>query len=228
MKLHGMIVAGAVALASAAMSDEPDWARLMAEAEWDWRPGDLIFRSGLNDADDVLKHASDAPWATVGILRASSGGPRVVYVDETEGVTEVMLYRFVEELTPEDYAVYRIESLSSTLEDGQQLQGPLARYALNVAFGAPFDVQFQLGNDAYYSAELIYEAAMSAGVKLAEPVTLASLAAADTELGVRILTAAHASQDCASAQCGSLVAAQKIVTVNALLRSDALTQVFPE
>lgn len=120
MKLHGMIVAGAVALASAAMSDEPDWARLMAEAEWDWRPGDLIFRNGLNDADDVLKHASDAPWATVGILRASSGGPRVVYVDETEGVTEVMLYRFVEELTPEDYAVYRIESLSSTLEDGQQ------------------------------------------------------------------------------------------------------------
>ncbi|MCK5502034.1 MAG: peptidoglycan peptidase, partial [Tritonibacter mobilis] len=176
MKLHGMIVAGALSLASAAMSDEPDWARLMAEAEWDWRPGDLIFRNGLNDADDVLKHALDSPWATVGILRASSGGPRVVYVDETEGVTEVMLYRFVEELTPEDYAVYRIESLSSTLEDGQQLQGPLARYALNVAFGAPFDVQFQLGNDAYYSAELIYEAAMSAGVKLAEPVTLASLA----------------------------------------------------
>ena len=161
------------------------------------------FRNGLNDAGDAETYAN-APWATVRILRASNGGPRVVYVDETEGVTEVMLYRFVEELTPEDYAVYRIESLSSTLADGQQLQGPLARYALNVAFGAPFDDQFQLGNDAYYSAELIYEAAMSAGVKLAEPVTLASLAAADTELGDRVLTAAHASQDCASAQCVSL------------------------
>jgi len=228
MKLHWMTVVGALALASAALSDEPDWARLMAEAEWDWRPGDLILRNDLNDADGLLKHASGAPWSAVGILRASSGGPRVVYVDESEDVTEVMLYRFVEELTSEDYVVYRVESLSSTREDGQQIQGPLARYALNVAFGSPFDAHFQLSNDAYYSAELIYEAAISAGVKLAEPVTLASLAAADTKLGKTVVTAVRLSEGCASEQCWSSVAAPKIVTVNALLTSDALTQVFPE
>lgn len=81
------------------------------EAAWDWRPGDLIFRDGINPLDDAVKRALGLRWASVGILRASSGGPRVIFADQETGVTEKMLYEHVEGLSPGDHAVYRLRDL---------------------------------------------------------------------------------------------------------------------
>lgn len=78
----------------------------MGEAAWDWRPGDLMFRDGINDIDEAMKRSFGLQWASVGILRSSSGGPRVAFVKQSDGVTEEMLYEHVEELSPDEYAVF--------------------------------------------------------------------------------------------------------------------------
>lgn len=84
----------------------------MAEAGWDWRPGDLIFRNGINDIDEAVKRSFGLRWASVGILRASSGGPRVIFASQSDGVTEEMLYEHVEGLSSDEYAVYRLRDLN--------------------------------------------------------------------------------------------------------------------
>lgn len=40
----------------------------MAEANWDWRAGDLIFRSGLDPLDDQIAVAMGTPFASVGVF----------------------------------------------------------------------------------------------------------------------------------------------------------------
>lgn len=31
-----------------------DWNKIMAEAAWDWRPGDLVFLNDVNAFDDLI------------------------------------------------------------------------------------------------------------------------------------------------------------------------------
>lgn len=83
------------------------------EAVWDWRAGDLIFRSGIDPLDDLVAASTGARFGSVAILRASSGGPRVVYVDPEIGVTEVMLDEFVSGLDQSDYTAYRVTGAGS-------------------------------------------------------------------------------------------------------------------
>ncbi|MFT3687510.1 hypothetical protein [Paenirhodobacter sp.] len=137
----------------------PDYAAMMAEAAWDWQPGDLIFRNGVNDLDEAMRRSFGLRWATVGILRPSSGGPRVIHVDQAAGVTEDMLYDWVAGLSPGDYAVYRPKDLNPDYDPEADLMtvGPLGRFALFIAYGAAQDDQFLFGNGAFYGAELAYE-----------------------------------------------------------------------
>ncbi|MDO5641802.1 MAG: hypothetical protein Q4G26_05355 [Paracoccus sp. (in: a-proteobacteria)] len=61
-----------------------DWAEIMAEAAWDWRPGDLIFRNGLDDIDEMIRQAEGGRGPRSGssvppaVIPASSSwtGPR--------------------------------------------------------------------------------------------------------------------------------------------------------
>ena len=46
------------------------------EAAWDWRAGDLIFRSGIDPMDDLIAQASEAEFGSVAIVRAGSGGAK--------------------------------------------------------------------------------------------------------------------------------------------------------
>ena len=59
---------------------------MMAEAAWDWQPGDLIFLNGINALDELIRQAEGGDWGSVGILRPSSGDPRVVFADEETGL----------------------------------------------------------------------------------------------------------------------------------------------
>ncbi|MFV0292680.1 MAG: hypothetical protein ACK5II_05485 [Paracoccus sp. (in: a-proteobacteria)] len=59
----------------------------------------------------MIRDAEGGEWASVGIMRSSSGSPRVVYVDQEEGVTEVMIEEFIDGLSDDEYAVYRIPAL---------------------------------------------------------------------------------------------------------------------
>lgn len=203
------------------------------EAAWDWRPGDLIFRNGMNDIDETVKRALGLEWASVGILRASSGGPRVVYVDPSDGVTEQMLYEHVEGLTSDEYAVYRVRNLDPDYDPAEQMgSGPMVRLALTIAYGAPYDKQFIFGEGAFYGAELVYAAALNAGINLGSAVRLRDLLddPEDTDpefLGLlkehRYCRYSASFDECWTYDLQNLA----LVTTDSLIASDEVDQLYP-
>lgn len=212
----------------------PDGSAVMAEAAWDWRPGDLIFRNGINEADEAVKRTFRLRWATVGILRPSSGGPRVVFVDQDNGVTEEMLDAYVDGLSGDEYAVYRPSQLAPDYnpETDVMTAGPMAKFALSIVYGAPPDNQFLFGNGAFYGAELAYEAALNAGIVLGSPARLGVLlnGPQDLEPQLRQFLEAHryceyetSFESCWEVQVSNV----SIVTTDSLIASGALEQVFP-
>ena len=54
----------------------------------------------------MIRQAEGGTWASVGVMRPSSGDPRVVFVDQTEGVTERILYEITDTRASNEYAVY--------------------------------------------------------------------------------------------------------------------------
>ncbi len=233
MRIKSLSLICALLLAApAAMAEAPvDWVKLMAEAEWDWQPDDLIMRNGVNALDDLRREAEGGPWATVGILRPSSGGPRVVYVDEDEGVTEVMLYEFTEGLEAADYAVYRPAIAPDPDADGTMAVGPLGRFALFSAYGAGHDRQMLFGNDRYYNAELPYEAGLSAGQVLGQPRPLGQIAAPDSAYAQALLQDWRGHPYCrvapSAADCWSRMSGIAVVTPASLIAARGMVRVFP-
>lgn len=229
--LHTMFFASLMVFSATAAHAEEDPERFK-EAEWDWHPGDLIFRNGVNEFDELIRDAEGGQWASVGILRSSSGGPRVVYVDQESGVTEVMLYEFVEGLTNEDYAVYRIESLDPNRPGEQMENGAVPKYSLVITYGFEYDSEMILGNARYYNAELPYMAALSAGEHLGDPVPLEKLGANNEALRDMLLTSWEEHPYCrvqfSKDDCWNMIKGISVVTPGLLLASDALTRVFPE
>ncbi|WP_167803322.1 peptidoglycan peptidase [Pseudoroseicyclus tamaricis] len=204
-----------------------DWAAIMAEAAWDWHPGDLVFRNGWLPADDWLKEATGGTWASVGILRSSSGGPRVIYVSPERGVTEDMLDDFIAGLGPDEYEAYRLTGLDPNAPGRQVEQGPLPSYALFEVYGAPFDTDLTLGNGRFYGAELAFEAAQSAGSRLGEPVRLGDLAEVDAGL----LASLPGLPYCAAGPpeaCWQAMRERQVVTPDSLIASGMLTRMYPE
>lgn len=213
---------------------QPDTSTVMAEATWDWQPGDLIFRNDVNESDEMVKRALGLQWASVGILRPSSGGPRVVFVDMDSGVTEEMLDTYVEGLSRDEYAVYRPIHLNPNYNPNTDVMtaGPMAKFALSIVYGAPQDTQFLFGNGAFYSAELAYESALNAGIVLGSPVRLVTLLNSPQNLDpqFRQLLEAHryceyevSFDSCWEGQVENL----SIVTTDSLISSGALIQVYP-
>lgn len=231
MPIRHLVCVLMLAGSAATAQEAPDWTRIMAEAEWDWQPDDLIFRNGVNALDDLLREASGAPWSTVGILRPSSGGPRVVYVDDRQGVTEVMLYEFVDGLTAGDYAVYRPLIPQEPARDDTMWVGPLGRYALFSAYGAAHDRQMLFGNGRFYNAELPYEAALSAGRVLGRPRALGQIAAGNSPFAQALLKDWQDHPYCRVAQsageCWLKVAEIAVVTPATLIGAEGMARVFP-
>lgn len=205
----------------------------MAEAAWDWRPGDLIFRNGINDIDEAMKRSFGLKWASVGILRPSSGGPRVAYVDQSKGVSEEMLYEHVEGLSPDAFAVYRVRGLApDDRPDDQMWPGPLVRFALFITYGQPFDTDFMLGDGAFYNAELAYQSALNAGFVLGNPVRLRDLVndpdKLDPELHKILTTHRYCRYELSFDDCWTFnLQDQTIVTTDSLIASGLLDRVFP-
>lgn len=211
-----------------ASAEEADWTNIMAEATWDWRAGDLIFRSGIDPLDDHIATATGAEFGSVGILRASSGGPRVVYVDPEQGVTEDMLFDFIAGINPDEYAVYRLEA-AGNLEDGGNL---MSYYALYRAYGFPADPYYILGSDTYYSAELAYLAAFGAGVQLATPTRLGDLTPNAPELRDAFLAGWRDHPYCQYAltkqECWGVIREVAVVTTGAIMNDANLTRRYPQ
>lgn len=210
----------------------PDWAELMAEAAWDWHPGDLIFRNGFDHLDDLIRDAEGGKWASVAMLRAASGDPRVVYVDPDQGVAEMMLDEYIAGLGDDDYAVYRVTSLDPNRPGRQMEMGRMARFALFVAYGAAHDPWMMTGGDGFYNAKLPYMAALNAGVALGKPVSLEQLGAASPALRDALLADWQAHPYCRVAQdadeCWDEISGISVVTPRVLMESPAVTRVFPE
>lgn len=206
---------------------------MMAEAAWDWRPGDLIFRNDINDLDESIKRSLGLEWASAGIVRPSSGGPRVVFVDQSSGVTEEMLYEHVEGLSPDEYAVYRLRDLDPDYDPEKQMwPGPTVRFALLIAYGQPFDDQFMLGDGAFYNAELAYQSALNAGIAPGAPVPLHRLVNSPGDLDDAFRKVLQGHRYCqyepAFNECWTYnLRDQSIVTTGSLIASGALDRVFP-
>lgn len=205
---------------------QPDYAALMAEAAWDWRPGDLIFLNGLNEFDELVRQAEGGEWASVGILRPSSGDPRVVFVDDRDGVTEVMLSELTEMRSDDGYAVYRVRGAEA------KGLGFLTSYSLFSAYGRPFDPLMLFGNGQFYNAELPFEAAMSEGHVIAEPRRLGDFADPDSPMVKAILSGWREHPYCVAAlsaeDCWQVVQDIAVVTPGALLSSGKLERIYPD
>lgn len=245
MKFSALAVFVALSFASSAGAQETDntvagpelatdYELVMEEATWEWRPGDLIFRNGVNEVDESVKRTLGLTWATVGILRPSSGGPRVIFVDQANGVTEDMLYAYVDGLSSDNYAVYRPTELDPEYDPETDVMavGPLAKFALAISYGAPQDNQFLFGNAAFYGAELAYESALNAGIALGRPERLGRLLAGTDDLdpAFRKLLEAHryckyelSFDTCWPSQLVDL----SLVTTDSLIASGGLERVYP-
>lgn len=197
------------------------------EAAWDWRAGDLIFRSGIDPFDDLIATSTGAKFGSVAVLRASSGGPRVVYVDPEIGVTEIMLDEFISGLDESDYAAYRVTGAG----DWGQSDSPISYNALLVAYGKPADLYRFPGGDAYYSAELVYLAALGAGVQLGKPVRLSELARDNAELQDAFLNAWQEHPYCqytiTEQECWGLIRQTAVVTTDAIMTDPNLDRLHP-
>lgn len=209
------------------MAAAPLHAGAFDEAAWDWRAGDLIFRSGVDPLDDLIAASTGAEFGSVAILRASSGGPRVVYVDPEIGVTEAMLDEYISGLGESDYAAYRVSGIG----DWGQSDSPMSYNALLVAYGKPADVYRFPGGDAYYSAELVSLAALGAGVQLGEPIRLSDLARDRTELKEAFLNDWRANPYCqyilTEQDCWEIIRDTAILTTDSILTDPDLEKLYP-
>lgn len=231
-KLIAIIALAGPALAEDRVTPQAD-DPLLIEAAWDWRPGDLVFRNGINAADDAIRQGLGLQWASVGVLRPSSGGPRGVFVEQTGGVTESMLYEYVEGLSPAEYAVYRPRALDADYDaDAQMWVDPISHFALFIAYGAAFDEQLILGNGSFYNAELPYQGALNGGIVLGAPVALHRLTEGPDSMdaSLRALLENHqycryelSFEDCWQHNLKD----HAIVTTGIIIASGAVDQVFP-
>lgn len=203
------------------------WQAAMAEANWDWRAGDLIFRSGLDPLDDQIAVAMGASFASVGVLRASSGGPRVVYVDPTDGVTEVMLFEFIEGLDDGGYSVYRLDAATVW----GQADSPISYNALLVAYGQPADPYRLPGGTAYYGAELVSLAALGVGVTLGAPDRISTLADEAPNLRAAFLEGWQDHPYCGyvttKTECWEIIDDLALLTTASIMADPSLRQVYP-
>ncbi len=197
------------------------------EAAWDWRAGDLIFRSGIDPIDDMIATSTGAQFGSVAIVRASSGGPRVVYVDPDIGVTEVMLDEFVDGLNESEYAAYRIREAG----DWGQGDSPISYNALLVAHGKPADRYRFPGGDAYYSAELVFLAALGAGVQLGHPTRLSELTQDRPDLQQIFLRDWQENPYCqyitTEHECWELIRDTAVLTTRAIMTDPDLERLHP-
>lgn len=227
-----IIALAALIFAAPASAETPDYAAMMAEAAWDWHPGDLIFRNNFNDLDDLIRNAEGGQWASVAMLRAASGDPRVVYVDPDLGVTEMMLDEYIAGLGEDDYTVYRVGALDPNRPGKQMEMGPMAGFALFVAYGTAYDRWMMTGGDGFYNAKLPYMAALNAGVVLGQPVPLKQLGTASPALRDALLADWQAHPYCRVAQdaddCWSKIKDIGVITPHVLMESGDTIRVFPK
>ncbi|MBU3030303.1 peptidoglycan peptidase [Paracoccus marinaquae] len=212
---------------SSAFAQDSDYTGMMAEAAWDWLPGDLVFRNGLNDFDEIVRQNESGEWASVGVIRPSSGGPVVIYVDQEQGVTETPLDLFIES---EAYAVFRVKGLEAVRAESYDL-GPMALFSGIVAFGMPYDTELMLENGKLYNAELPFAAALNAGVMLVAPKPLRDVTTIDAPLGEALLENRIGHFPCIEAtdteMCWGWMKNLAIVTPGMIVSSDVVVQVYP-
>lgn len=206
---------------------QPSTSLMTAEAAWDWFPGDLVFRNGLNDFDEIVRDNENGQWASVGVIRPSGGGPVAIYVDEQQGVTETPLDLFIAE---EAYAVFRVTSLARVRAESYDL-GPMALFAGILAMNMQYDTEMMFENGKFYNAELPFAAALNAGVLLAVPKPLRDVTEPDAPLGQALLKDRIGHYPCVEAtdeeMCWGWMRNLAIVTPGMILASDALEQVYP-
>jgi hypothetical protein len=197
------------------------------EAAWDWRPGDLVFRNNLNQFDEIVRQSESGDWASVAVLRPSSGGPVAIYVDEKIGVTETPLDAFI---NGQDYVAYRVDGLDE-LRSEEYHAGPMALYAGITALEAPYDYEYLFDNQKFYNSELAFAAALNAGVIIGTPTPLRELSSYDDPLAKEILKHWRDHTFCIEAlddrMCWDWISNISLVTPMTLISSDKIEQVFP-
>ena len=112
-----------------------------------------------------------------------------------------------------------------------QSDSPISYNALLVAYGKPADRYRFPGGDAYYSAELVFLAALGAGVQLGQPIRLSELTRDRAELQDAFLNAWQENPYCqyiiTKQECWELIRHTAILTTDAIMTDPNLERLHP-
>ena len=130
--------------------------------------GDVAFQSlAHNPLIDAIEGATESPFSHCGILRRAGAG--WVVVEAVGPVKETPLAAWIAQGRKKRYAVYR-------LHDRYRAKIPAFIQAAQSYAGRPYDIHYDLDDEAIYCSELIYKAfARSTGEELGKRQKLGEL-----------------------------------------------------
>ena len=119
------------------------------------REGDIIFQTVKNERTTLLEHLSESPINHCGIVVARDSNLYVLHVDRT--VTLTPLHTFMRHGEKGEYTLMRATNETMKID--------YKKYML-----AEYDQQMLMGNNRYYSSELVYDIFKNdLGIELCQP-----------------------------------------------------------
>lgn len=174
----------------------------------DWDNAQLIFAEGDSPLDNAVMAATHSPYAHVGIVRLTGGGP--VVLDTRPYLWELFVEDFLDKAASGHYAVYAVRGLSETAAFGPPR---IANDYLNT----PDDLFLRPDASEMSGAELVKLSYKSAGIDLGGFVPFASLDVDNEAVRDWFAGVWRNHPDCRSRglgvdACRKLVARQKVIT----------------
>lgn len=188
--------------------------------------GDIIVQEMDGAEGAAMKAATGSPLTHAGILRISDGGFQVVEAAPPHGVDEMLIEDFLAKGVGGRFAVYRVESV----EYDPYWYHPAVLNAF-AYLRHPHDPHYRSGTDALYSGELVHLAFKEAGVSLGTFKPIGKLAGRPEVALDHFLSRWREHEDCAARGldrdgCKSVVEAQRIVTVDSIVRDAKATPIY--
>lgn len=203
----GPLIAAACSLLPAAYGSAS--ARDLTGSDFpNWDNGQLIFIEGDTPLEKAITAATHSPYARVGIVRMTGGGP--VVLDTREYLWELYVEDFIDESASGRYAVYGVRGLT----DGRAFTPP--RIA-NDYLKTPDDPFLLPGTSEMYGAELVNLTYRSVGVELGRFIPLGSLDVDNAAVRDWFSDVWRGHPDCSARglgmeECWKLVAQQNVIT----------------
>ncbi|KZL21332.1 hypothetical protein PsAD2_00623 [Pseudovibrio axinellae] len=128
-----------------------------------WSNAQLIFVESTSPLESAVANAMNSPYAHVGILRLTGGGP--VVLDTKPSLWEILLETFLNKTQSHRYAIYEVRGLSET---NAYIPPRLANEYLHT----PNDYFWRSGSSELSGAELVNLTYKAVGFDLGTPIKI--------------------------------------------------------